>query len=330
MIKVSKSCQVCAGNLICEASYLDNYGHALFQDKIMLVCQECGFGQIYPEIEKHDLNDFYENFWRSEESPAFLDFGEWALSKNVLDPRSISQLLLGAQYLKNKQEYSFMDIGPGIGWSFISAQHILGNVRLFTIELCREAKEYYTKYLDKITIANNFGEIKENMDVILMSHSLEHFDIHDIDELLINIHSVLADNGILIVEVPNETKMPYRNNHTPHLSFFSLESLRALVAKYENKFELCFIDTADMLLSEDSKITNSDFKSNKRHKTNLIHQIRKFIKKSIVSFGLYGYFRLFKQLKNVHNIFNVASFKYGGDRMTIRCVLRKRALGFVL
>ena len=92
MVIEGKSCQLCAGNLISEASYLDTYGHTLFQDKMMLVCQECGFGQMYPEIEKNNLNDFYENFWRSEKSPAFLDFKEWALGKNVLDPRSLSQL----------------------------------------------------------------------------------------------------------------------------------------------------------------------------------------------------------------------------------------------
>ena len=34
-----------------------------------------------------------------KKSPAFTDFREWALSKHVLDPRSISQLLLGVQYL---------------------------------------------------------------------------------------------------------------------------------------------------------------------------------------------------------------------------------------
>ena len=323
MVIEGKSCQLCAGNLISEASYLDTYGHTLFQDKMMLVCQECGFGQMYPEIEKNNLNDFYENFWRSEKSPAFLNFKEWALSKNVLDPRSLSQLLLGAQYLKNKQEYSFLDIGPGIGWSFISAQHILENVKLFSIELCREAKEYYTKNLDKITIVNNFGELGGKMDVVLMSHSLEHFSIHDIDDLFISIHNILADNGILIIEVPNEMKMPYRNNHTPHLSFFSLESLRKLAGKFEHKFELCFIDTADMLLSEDSKISELSFKSNTRGK--FITRVRSFVKKAIVASGLYGSFRLIKQIKNIDKIFNASGFKYGGDRTMIRCVLRKRA-----
>jgi len=324
MVKASKSCQVCAGNLISEASYLDTYGHTLFQDKIMLVCQECGFGQIYPEIEKSNLTDFYENFWRSEKSPAFLDFKEWALSKNVLDPRSLSQILLGSQYLKNKQEYSFLDIGPGIGWSFISAKHILGNVRLFTIELCREAKDYYSKNLEKITIVNNFGELEDKMDVVLMSHSLEHFNIHDIGDLFTDIHNILAKDGILIIEVPNEMKMPYRINSTPHLSFFSLESFRRLVGKYDHKFELCFIDTADMLLSEDAKMSESSLAGNKRPGGNVIAGLRSFVKKTIVSLGLYGFFRLFKQVRSIDKIFNAAGFRYGGDRITIRCVLRKR------
>ncbi len=325
MVKTGKFCQVCAGHSISEASYLDTYGHALFQGKVMLVCQECGFGQIHPEIEKDGLNDFYENFWRSKDSPASLDFEEWALSENVYDPRSLSQLLLGVQYLKNKQEYSFLDIGPGIGWSFISAQHILKNVKLFTIELCREAKDYYSKNLDKITIVNSFEELQEKMDIILMSHSLEHFNIRDIDDLFVNIHSALAGNGVLIIEVPNEMEMPYRNNHTPHLCFFSLKSMRKLFRKLENKFELCFIDTADILLSEDSKSSELYLSNNKRNESKLITGLRSFFKKTMVSLGLYGFFRLIKQIKNINNIFNEPSFKYGGDRAIIRCVLRKRS-----
>ena len=130
MINQGKSCQICDGYDFSKRSYLDTYGHILFKNKSMLVCQECGFGKIYPKVDKEKINDFYENYWRSEKSPAFIDFREWSLSKNVIDPRSISQLLLGSQYLKNKQQYSFMDIGPGIGWSFISVEKILGNVEI--------------------------------------------------------------------------------------------------------------------------------------------------------------------------------------------------------
>ena len=68
--------------------------------------------------------------------------------------------------LKNKEEYSFMDIGPGIGWSFVSAKNILGNVRLFTLELSRAARDYYLKNLGKIAIANDFDEVKSKMDII--------------------------------------------------------------------------------------------------------------------------------------------------------------------
>ena len=44
-----------------------------------------------------------------------------------------------------------------------------------------------------------------------------------------------------------------------------------------------------------------------------------------MSLGLYGFFRLIKQIKNINNIFNEPGFRYGGDRLAIRCVLRKRS-----
>tara|TARA_B100000315_G_C14587503_1_gene593872 strand:+ start:3307 stop:4284 length:978 start_codon:yes stop_codon:yes gene_type:complete len=325
MIQQDKSCQICHSNIFFDTSYLDTYGHTLFQDKQMIVCQGCGFGQIYPKIEKHDLNEFYENYWRSSKSPAVLNFKEWALSKNVLDSRSISQLLLGTQYLVNKESYSFMDIGPGIGWSFISAKKILDNVRLFTIELCREATAYYAKNLDNITIFNSLGDVKEDMDVVLMSHSLEHFDIDDIDDLFFNIHGLLAENGVFVIEVPNEMPMKHINNHTPHLCFFTLESLKKLFNKFEDKFELCFVDTVGMLIADALNMSERKLESAKLDKSNSFVWLRTFVKKNIVKLGLYGFFRLFKQIKNIDKFFNTSDFKYGGERVAIRCILKKRS-----
>ena len=57
MVKPIRSCQICSGNLFSEASYLNAYGHILFQNKVMLVCRECGFGRIHPKIKKSDLSE---------------------------------------------------------------------------------------------------------------------------------------------------------------------------------------------------------------------------------------------------------------------------------
>ena len=64
---------------------------------------------------------------------------------------------------------------------------------------------------------------------------------------------MLVDDGIVIIEVPHEMGYENRVNDTPHISFFSPESLKKLANKYENEFELCFIDTVGPLLREVNK-----------------------------------------------------------------------------
>ena len=156
--------------------------------------------------------------------------------------------------MSNKQEYFFLDIGAGYGASFVSANNILpGNVLLYAIEANNNAKNFYTKFLNGISICEHLTDIKDKIDIILMSHSLEHFDVNDMQNLFQNINSVLEDNGIVIIEVPHldlkdSNILNERLNDTPHLSFFSLESLRRLA--YKLKFELCFLNTVDELTKD--------------------------------------------------------------------------------
>jgi SAM-dependent methyltransferase len=244
---------------------------------------------------------------------------------NVFDHRSISQLLLGIQYLSHKHKYRFLDIGSGPGLSFVSARNILGNVNMFAIESNNDAKTFYIKFLEDITICDNLTEIKDEIDVVLMSHSLEHFDIIDIKGLFQDIYDVLGDNGLVIIEVPNvdlrdSNILKRRLNDTPHLSFFSLESLLRLVKKFD--FELCFINTVGQLqIVSDSRENNikgdMDFK-------NLKILLKDSIKKASKYIGLHEYlYKINTRLKNHSAFYNNINFRYGGDRDCLRCVLRK-------
>ena len=164
------------------------------------------------------------------------------------------------------------------------------------------------------------------MDIILMSHSLEHFDIDEFNNLFLNIHRVLVDDGIVIIEVPHELGYENRVNDTPHISFFSPESLKKLVGKYESEFELCFIDTVGPLLSEANKSKIKFYKNINHNKVNLISQLKSLIKKIVLNFGLYDFYRMSKHMVKIDEFFSASDFKYGGDRANIRCVLKKRPL----
>ena len=74
MTELNKPCQICDNTFFSKTKYLNKYGHLLFDGKAIFICQRCGFGQMYPKIEKNNLIEFYKNYYRSKTSPAFIDF----------------------------------------------------------------------------------------------------------------------------------------------------------------------------------------------------------------------------------------------------------------
>ena len=66
------------------------------------------------------------------------------------------------------------------------------------------------QYFNKIklhAIENNLEDIGYSIDIILMSHSLEHFDIKELTGLFKKLYDVLSEDGILIVQIPNQNHL---------------------------------------------------------------------------------------------------------------------------
>ena len=249
----------------------------------------------------------------------------------MLDFRSISQLLLGRQYMCIKKAYHFLDIGAGGGLSFISARKIFKNVSLSVIESNSAAKKHYKKHFDDISIYKHLNEIKDKIDVLLMSHSLEHFPINDTHILFQDIHNVLADDGIVIIEVPHADLRisnfhKERLNDSPHLSFFSLESLSKLIDK--SKFDLCFINTIGPLqmdiYSKKGVIERKQLWIKSRNNFSINRILKDSIKKVSKYVGLLGYLYKIKTILKPQDSYNNINFHYGGNRSCLRCVLKKK------
>jgi len=318
-----KICEVCQSNKLRNISYRNQWSE-LFNDKLILVCNTCGFGRIEPKIDSKSILNFYKNDYRSKNSPHYVDFSKHLSNQYFHRYKSISQLLLGRQYLQYKKKYNFLDIGAGLGKSFISAKEIFnGNLNIYAIEEDKAAKNYYHQHFKDVTISSSISEFSNLMDIVLMSHSLEHFDIDDMKELFIDVYNSLADNGIMIIEVPHADFRDHdyeknRSKDVPHLCFFSLESLKRMAESLN--FELCFIDTAGVLI-EDMHCQNKLKK----------HRVVSLLRKLLQRVGLHTLLARLKRnlyLKIRENFgrddfYKHASFQYGGNRAVLRCILRK-------
>ena len=161
-----QNCPVCNSVLLHESSYRNVSEHVLFDNRKIVVCDNCGFSHVAPVIEQDELNYYYEHIYRSKNSEMYIDFDSSSLDMSVVDYRSISQLLLGRQYVANKARYRLLDIGSGPGVSFISSKKIFRDVDLYAVETNRSAKRYYKQHIKGISVFDDIQEIEDKMDVV--------------------------------------------------------------------------------------------------------------------------------------------------------------------
>lgn len=323
LIKKVISCPVCNQNKIRKISYRNTWSE-LFVNKKILVCDSCGFGHIEEKVDKKELSNFYKYSYRSRESPHYVDFKFQELSPASKRPRAIAQIHLGLQYLEHKKKYNFLDIGVGLGNSFLTVKEILKDkVNLFALEEDVEAKFFLSKHIGEINFVDELSEIKDKIDFVLLSHSLEHFDISDIGELLKTISDVMDRNGIMVIEVPhadfrNRDYENWREKDVPHLCFFSLDSLKTILVTHG--FEICYIASAGL-----------EINSSSNHP--LLHGEQSFVnccREFLAGISIYKRLSILKRkliYKFSSSSNNIShqnpNFLYNGDRVVLRCLVKK-------
>lgn len=317
-------CEICEDTGLFTIDFKNTWS-PLFEDKEIIVCQECGFGRITPQLDQKQVIDFYTNVYRSKTSPHYVDFSDYIPAPFVFRGRSFSQLLLSLQYLEAKEHYQILDVGAGLGRSYITAQELLGEKFDFhAIEHDQEAVNYYKRFLPRIQVCQDFSQFDGSLDLIILSHCLEHFDFEDMAKFFSEMHSALADDGVIMIEVPhadfrNSRYKDIRYKDTPHLSFFSLDSLKKLVEM--NGFQSLFLDTAGLHI-EDA------FVKTETQSVSMSSRLKKVVKK------IWGY-KYVSKYSRWHSInkkmrdqaggrfLRNPNFQYKGDRAVLRCVIRK-------
>lgn len=107
------------------------------------------------------------------------------------------------------------------------AKLILPSPKLFAIELIDGASKFFSKKFDAITyrsIKEFINNTNEKAKILLMSHSLEHYQYTDLEETLLDIQNSLDEKGVVIIEVPHcdlRIHKHIRGNDTPHTIFLA-------------------------------------------------------------------------------------------------------------
>lgn len=325
-------CISCKNENFLIEPYIESWGHEIFDNLDIKVCQKCGLGSVVNEPQLQEINHYYDEIYRSESCEMYIDFSR--LIPTYFDARSFAQLMLAKNYALYDKKVKIVDIGPGPGKSYHAAKQIFPTADIFYVEKASEALAFYKKYFD-INILDDLSSVETKFDIMLLSHSLEHFNKDGVSELLKDLYESIDDNGIIVIEVPNND---FRNkiykdgieriNDTPHLQFFSIESLEYLFKN--NGFEILFNNSAGRLISKDTPVdisclrktwkesrANSSF-----YNSSLPYRLKNILKLSLDKLGLLKSITLINTFI-FNNGFNDDEFMYGGDRHAIRLVIRK-------
>lgn len=159
-------------------------------------------------------------------------------TSGVASSRSFRLLQCVSSIIKLPPMGRQLDIGCGNGALLRLFGEIYPNWTLYGIELDDKYKKLVESipHVEKMYVGNQLDCVENLFDCITMVHVLEH--IINPRDYLEKIHSILADDAILIIEVPNFEKNPYDLLIADHCTHFSEETLISLL--HLSGFEIVF------------------------------------------------------------------------------------------
>ena len=223
---------------VCDATHEHRYvypypaSHERFRSLYVFGCGQCGvswvpsgaldlgqyYASVYAEENRHDRDVPAERYFASVESTHYFQ-------------RARRQ----AEYvsLLGRPAERVLDLGSGPGYFLYALEKAQGRIgHKFACEPDR-ASHKYLEYLDAELVDWTEIERVQPLDVVLSSHSLEHYWLDELPGLLRSVRHALSDDGLFVFEVPSADllRTPWHYRHDPHTVFFSRDSMDLLLRK---------------------------------------------------------------------------------------------------
>lgn len=199
-------------------------------------CRKCGLVYLPLAPSKSEISLYYPSNYGPHQAP-IVDITN---SPRMRIWRKYIKLFGGDAFsevfsLENMPKGKVLDIGCGKGEYLKELQ--IKNWETYGIDISPSAAKECKKYGLKIFV----GELIEatfpdgHFDAITMRHSIEH--MHQPSEVLMEIHRILKDNGILLIEVPNINSIEakifkehwYQIDCPRHIYHFSPKTIKLLL-----------------------------------------------------------------------------------------------------
>jgi 2-polyprenyl-3-methyl-5-hydroxy-6-metoxy-1,4-benzoquinol methylase len=204
-------------------------------DTHVVICKKCGFSYLNPRwtIDRYNLfySKEYDKYYREETVSNPTAEIEFASVKTLL--KRLEQF-----ELTPSSPINILDIGSGMGHTLIYLKkNVFQKANYFAIEPSETCIQFLKVNGIEVVTNDVYSSWEQNngkkFDVVIMRHVLEHFSTPI--EILNKVKSVLKDNGLLYVAVPNSFKptKPLKSHYfrVVHVSYFSPVSLRNIFNK---------------------------------------------------------------------------------------------------
>jgi hypothetical protein len=278
----SKKCFLCKNTNLQKKYYyqdkntnreIENYQYFNSKNEIY-TCEICKIS-FCDDISIDNLNKFYESASSKKSKILTNKFKEF-------NSRFFSQVLYYINHCPLKPNLKVLEIGP-------NNQGILPSLKIFQNKII-----YY--YFDQVELEHKFDNIiklgnfwipKKNalpkVDLIWMSHSLEHVHPKQLNDVLESFYSCLNEKGRIFIEIPYDIK----NNDfiVPHTLFFEAEGLINLFKKFNFKIVSISEINKEEVKDNDNKMIIKNENKSKLSMTiisKIYQKIQKFLPEKLV------------------------------------------------
>lgn len=211
----------------------------------VLLCKNCGFGQISPEPSPQSLSDFYNNIYSNQYNPQLIDI----LHPETFSKRYFSQIHFISNFIKLHDGIKVLEVGPN-AISSLPSYSLYCKPQYFYFEQFDSPiiSQYKGKRVGSYADANSIGQnFKEELDIVHTSHSFEHILPSQLNSMVDAVYKSLKQGGYFFIEVPLEENPELFI--APHTSFFTPDSLSLILKNHG--FNIITLATNSHLFQED-------------------------------------------------------------------------------
>ena len=216
-------CPICnSKNLDCLRSYKNKYPS--FNNLNLFKCSICNLVFVNPMPTDEILAEFNSNYFESAHGGQRLDVASTAFYSGISKLRAM--FLNSYINANNISANRILEIGPGPG--YFAKNWITNNsdTEYFAIETDETCYNTLTSLGVKLIEKENFKNFSNSIDVVIMSHVLEH--VSKPKDFINFALEFLKQGGVLFIEVPcNDWE--HKEIDEPHLLFFNKKSINLLL-----------------------------------------------------------------------------------------------------